>query len=200
MRRPARSAVADDAVDRGIGHRGRDPRFLRWLADGGVDDPRPGRGAGAGHPAGVRGGRGADGSTLGPCDPGDAGCRVGLRPCWPGWPSPPCAARKPSLLRSQPVAKEQPRISRSARIANCPQPTASSGTRRQEFEGPLGGSDTAGTPPKSQGVRLPPVPELTSVLTNGGRQLALVGGSIVSVGDYVGPRRRRAHRSRVPLC
>ena len=77
-----------------------------------------------------------------------------------------------------------------ARPTEVPTPAASTGS------GP--GSATVGglgsdpslrqTPQRPRSTRLPAVPPVTSILVDGGRKLALIGGEIVSVGDFVGPR------------
>ena len=54
--------------------------------------------------------------------------------------------------------------------------------------GGLGSAPILSQTPQRRYPRLPTVPPVTSILVDGGRKLALIGGEIVTVGDFVGPR------------
>ena len=82
---------------------------------------------------------------------------------------PPAATPLPETKPDPPV--EPPR--QAAPTAERPQPRSTGG---------------AVSPEKRGGQTLPPVPPVTSILIDNGRRLAMIGGSIVAVGDKVGPR------------
>ena len=70
-----------------------------------------------------------------------------------------------------------------------PAPAASTGSA--SASGPVGGLGSAAVsqmPQRSLHFRLPAVPPVTSILVDGGRRMALIGGEIVTVGDFVGLR------------
>ena len=70
-----------------------------------------------------------------------------------------------------------------------PAPAASTGSA--SASGPVGGLGSAAVsqmPQRSPHFRLPAVPPVTSILVDGGRRMALIGGEIVTVGDFVGLR------------
>ena len=74
--------------------------------------------------------------------------------------------------------------------ADTPLPAASTGEGKGSLAVGGLGLPTADRPvPERRNIgRLPPVPPVTSILMDGGRKLALIGGQIVTVGDRVGPR------------
>jgi hypothetical protein len=74
--------------------------------------------------------------------------------------------------------------------ADTPLPAASTGEGKgSRAVGGLGLPDGGRTAEQSKAIgRLPPVPPVTSILVDGGRKLALIGGQVVTIGDRVGPR------------
>ena len=75
-------------------------------------------------------------------------------------------------------------------LPSVPTPAASSGSGPASAAvGGLGSAQGASQAPAGRTVtRLPSVPAVTSILVDGTRKVALIGGEIVTVGDFVGPR------------
>ena len=98
---------------------------------------------------------------------------------------PAAAPTVPGPLSSGPAARTVP-----GPTSDTPLPAASTGEGKASGAvGGLGPSDGGRTAEQPKAVgRLPPVPPVTSILVDGGRKLALIGGQIVTVGDRIGPR------------
>ena len=96
-----------------------------------------------------------------------------------------------TTVQNQP-AKPAPAVAPVQRLPapDTPLPAASTGEGRGSAAvGGLGIPDGGPTAEQRKAIgRLPPVPPVTSILVDGGRKLALIGGQIVTVGDRVGPR------------
>jgi hypothetical protein len=86
----------------------------------------------------------------------------------------PAPAAEPKVERTpEPVVPVAPPVTETPKPADIARPRSTAGT----------------VPPEKRGGQpLPPVPPVTSILIDNGRRLAMIGGSIVAVGDRVGPR------------
>lgn len=95
------------------------------------------------------------------------------------------ASQKPLVPQTPPAS---PVVSpRSA--ADTPTPAASTGSASSGTVGVVGSAaENTQSPEIARPSRLPSVPPVTSILVDGGRRWALIGGEIVGVGDSVGPR------------
>ena len=98
---------------------------------------------------------------------------------------------QPTIVQNQP-ARPAPPITPVQRppAPDTPLPAASTGEGKSSLAVGGLGLPAADRPAPARGNigRLPPVPPVTSILMDGGRKLALIGGQIVTVGDRVGLR------------
>ena len=108
---------------------------------------------------------------------------------------PPVSQRGVDVRLPAPAPPSKPQSSVPAFVppltsAETPLPAASTGSdTASPAVGGLGNAAVVSQTPQQRSVRLTPVPAVTSILVAGGRRLALIGGEIVGVGDYIGPRR-----------
>lgn len=77
-------------------------------------------------------------------------------------------------------------------VEQIPVPTPSTRAASESVEGPIGSFGSAEAAKQTHQAptrewKLPTTPRLTSIMIGGDRKLAMLGGSIVSVGDRVGP-------------